>query len=422
MVFQTDIDNLPYFGYFGYFFILYFLLAHTSLPKYIRRGALIYHRHSENRIHHILYGKDLHKDIYDIDGENDINEPDANDQVTSDQVTSDQVINEPDINEPNISEVQIEKFEDKYLAAFKSFSNDYFFTEEELKEKADKFEQLKHVYECDKEFSLTDLDFLLSQTIKIVDLIDKDDLKEEMQDRLIKYFDLEAEFAEDPSNFDLDELLNDVKNDHNRFTSEKNNLFESKISDAEFLDKALQHVLDKKLDGFINNYILEYTPLGNVYMRYNNFKKSFEYFSNNTIPYRYLEAIGRKYVMTFRCKALFVDLEEEMQKAAEREEKEEKDPKPLKNPTTKFKSYNRDIKMSGRPGSNNNNREILGNATLVSVNTSGEKQLLKENANRYTWEGRLANFSVLKKVDRKTVDKNYALSFADFKQMSQIKK
>ena len=419
MVFQTDIDNLPYFGYF---FILYFLLAHTSLPKYIRRGALIYHRHSENRIHHILYGKDLHKDIYDIDGENDINEPDANDQVTSDQVTSDQVINEPDINEPNISEVQIEKFEDKYLAAFKSFSNDYFFTEEELKEKADKFEQLKHVYECDKEFSLTDLDFLLSQTIKIVDLIDKDDLKEEMQDRLIKYFDLEAEFAEDPSNFDLDELLNDVKNDHNRFTSEKNNLFESKISDAEFLDKALQHVLDKKLDGFINNYILEYTPLGNVYMRYNNFKKSFEYFSNNTIPYRYLEAIGRKYVMTFRCKALFVDLEEEMQKAAEREEKEEKDPKPLKNPTTKFKSYNKDIKMSGRPGSNNNNREILGNATLVSVNTSGEKQLLKENANRYTWEGRLANFSVLKKVDRKTVDKNYALSFADFKQMSQIKK
>jgi len=410
MVFQTDIDNLPYFGYFGYFgyfFILYFLLAHTSLPKYIRRGALIYHRHSENRIHHILYGKDLHKDIYDIDGENDINEPDANDQ---------------DINEPDISEVQIEKFEDKYLAAFKSFSNDYFFTEEELKEKADKFEQLKHVYECDKEFSLTDLDFLLSQTIKIVDLIDKDDLKEEMQDRLIKYFDLEAEFAEDPFNFDLDELLNDVKNDHNRFTSEKNNLFESKISDAEFLDKALQHVLDKKLDGFINNYILEYTPLGNVYMRYNNFKKSFEYFSNNTIPYRYLEAIGRKYVMTFRCKALFVDLEEEMQKAAEREEKEEKDPKPLKNPTTKFKSYNRDIKMSGRPGSNNNNREILGNATLVSVNTSGEKQLLKENANRYTWEGRLANFSVLKKVDRKTVDKNYALSFADFKQMSQIKK
>jgi hypothetical protein len=179
----------------------------------------------------------------------------------------------------------------------------------------------------------------------------------------------------------------------------------------------MQYVLDNKLDGFINNYILEYTPLGNVYMRYNNFKKSFEYFSNNTIPYRYLEAVGRKYVMTFRCKSLFVDLEEEMQKAAERDTNAlEKTALDKTTMISKFKSYNKDL----NPRSNN--RELLGKATLVHVNVTGEKQLLKENANRYTWEGRLANFSVLKKIDRKTVDKSYTLSFADFKQMSQIKK
>ena len=423
MEFQID-TILPYFGYF---FVIYYLLAHTSLPKHIRRGALIYNRHSENKVYHILHGRILHKDIYDIDSVNeDCDYSDNDNDNDKEEIKEEEISNEVKINEV-INKEEI-KFEDKYLTAFKSFSNDYFFTEEELKEKSDKFERLKHEYECDKEFGLTDLDFLLSQTIQIVNLIDKDDTqsKEEMQGRLIAYFDLETDFAEDPSNFDLDELLNDLKNDHNRFTSEKNDLFESKISDAEFLDKALQHVLDKKLDGFINNYILEHTPLGNVYMRYNNFKKSFEYFSNNTIPYRYLEAVGRKYVMTFRCKALFVDLEEEMQKAAEKErENEEKSldnsaNKP--NPANKFKSYNKDVKITGRPGTNNNNREILGNATLVSTIATGEKQLLKENANRYTWEGRLANFSVLKKVDRKTVDKNYALSFADFKQMSQIKK
>jgi hypothetical protein len=55
------------------------------------------------------------------------------------------------------------------------------------------------------------------------------------------------------------------------------------------------------------------------------------------------------------------------------------------------------------------------------VNTKNETLLLKENANRYTWEGRVVNFSILKKVDRKTVDKKYALSFADFKQMEQNK-
>ena len=134
--------------------------------------------------------------------------------------------------------------------------------------------------------------------------------------------------------------------------------------------------------------------------------------------------------MTFRCKALFVDLDEEMKKALERDTLEkdtlEQDQNTLDKEivVSKFKRYNKDLKMTrslmSRPGQNN--RELLSKANLPVVSTTGEKQLLKENANRYTWEGRLANFSVLKKVDRKNVDKNYALSFADFKQMSQIKK
>ena len=61
-------------------------------------------------------------------------------------------------------------------------------------------------------------------------------------------------------------------------------------------------------------------------------------------------------------------------------------------------------------------------ANLPNVNTSAEEMLLKENANRYTWEGRLANMSILKKVDRKVVDKNYSMSFADFKQLQKQKK
>jgi hypothetical protein len=381
--------NLPYLGYF---FLLYYLLAYTSLPKYIRRAILIYHRCNDN------------EDIYALD-----DKPDINEDLDKDLI----VLVKEDI-----------KFEDKYLIAFKSFSNDYYFFEEELQEKSDKLDQLKRDYKTSKETSLDDLHFLLSQTEKLVllDATKSDNLNE----GLIKYFDLEDDFKDDPSNFDLDELLNDLKNDHYRFTSELKDLNEDTITETEFSDMALKHVLDKKLDGFINNYILEYTPLGNVYMRYNNFKKSFEYFSNNTIPYRYLEAIGRKYVMTFRCKALFVDLEDEMLKALERDkkekEKEEKEEKAVNNSVSKFKSYNKDLKMPVRPGSNNNNRELLGKANLAPTNVTGEKQLLKENANRYTWEGRLANFSVLKKVDRKTVDKSYTLSFADFKQMSQIKK
>ena len=60
-------------------------------------------------------------------------------------------------------------------------------------------------------------------------------------------------------------------------------------------------------------------------------------------------------------------------------------------------------------------------ANLPNVNTSNnpDDMLLKENANRYTWEGRLTNMNLLKKVDRKTVDKSYAMSFADFKRLRQ---
>ena len=44
--------------------------------------------------------------------------------------------------------------------------------------------------------------------------------------------------------------------------------------------------------------------------------------------------------------------------------------------------------------------------------------VLKENANRYTCEGKLSNFNFLKKPDRKVIDKKYAMSFAEFKKLN----
>ena len=61
--------------------------------------------------------------------------------------------------------------------------------------------------------------------------------------------------------------------------------------------------------------------------------------------------------------------------------------------------------------------QIKANLPNVNTTTDSVNMLLKENANRYTWEGRLANMNLLKKVDRKVVDKKYAMSFADFKKL-----
>ena len=55
---------------------------------------------------------------------------------------------------------------------------------------------------------------------------------------------------------------------------------------------------------------------------------------------------------------------------------------------------------------------------LPNVKTN-DNQLLKENANRYTWEGRLTNFCPLKKIDKKLLDKKLAMTYADFKKIQQ---
>jgi hypothetical protein len=59
--------------------------------------------------------------------------------------------------------------------------------------------------------------------------------------------------------------------------------------------------------------------------------------------------------------------------------------------------------------------------TKVTENNTNEKVLLKENANRYSYEGKLSNFNFLKKVDRKVVDKKYGMTFADFKRLQEEK-
>jgi len=378
---------VEYMPYIGYFFILYWLSVYTNVSKYIKQ-----------------YGQ-----------------PIAIEEPTN-------LLEEEKIEEKIEEEVKVEiKFEDKYLAAFKSFSSEYFFTKDELLSKDSKFHELKSEYQMKNNKEFEKINELLLESHSIINL--GPIITEEIKELLIKYFDIEDDYADDPSSIDFDELYIYLENDHKKFQEEIDKLVEELKNKedlyAEFQKQALEFILNKKLDGFINNYILEFTPLGNVYMRYNYFKKSFEYFSNNTIPYRYLETIGRKYVMTFRCKQLFIDLEDELKKASEvalEKEALEKEKAP-NNTVQKFKSYNKDIKMDnlyakGRQGQNTLPPQIKAN--LPNVNTSNsEKQLLKENSNRYTWEGRLSSMQLLKKVDRKMIDKNYAMTFSDFKQIKK---
>ena len=99
-------------------------------------------------------------------------------------------------------------------------------------------------------------------------------------------------------------------------------------------------------------------------------------------------------------------------------QKEETNPQTKKNVFAKLKSYNRDtsLKASTIPV----DTKSVSKKIVPSTKEEMTEKIIKENANRYSYEGKLVNFNFLKKVDRKILDKRYAMSFSEFKKMKNL--
>jgi hypothetical protein len=328
------------------------------------------------------------------------------------------------------------KYEDKYLEDIKKLDKEFIFTseEEELKEK-----KYLEIYK----------EQLLSYSTRILE-IQKEFKEQEIM--LSKYEGTNDYCICDEDNEDINADTNkydieNIKEEQIKLFAEMENLkFILETEEGkekcmnESLKQANEFIIKQRLDKLKNCYIIENTPLGNVLMLYDNERGTFKFYSDSTIPYRYLETVGRKYVKQFNCRPIFVDMEEEIRLAEERwekdrkekEEKEENEKKkneeniknnlPVqekKNVFAKFKSYNKEagtghVNMSAPPKNSIPNK--------LTEKQENEKVILKEKANRYTYEGKFANFNFLKKIDRKVTDKKYALSFADFKKLQKDKK
>jgi len=223
---------------------------------------------------------------------------------------------------------------------------------------------------------------------------------------------------------------------------------------------------EDQLKGLKNNIVMENTPdQGNILMFYDHSRGSFTYFADHTIPYRYLEVVVRKYVNTYHCKQIYFDMKKELelaeQKIMDKKEKEKEKQKEEEirkqeekerikegvegiketnkestkvNVFAKLKSYNTGSgstnvttgsgagAKSGLGAGASSKAETNANRS-TNVNTNVKQDyIVKENANRYSYEGKLANYSLLKKPSRKDVDKNYGMSFADFKRRTEENK
>jgi hypothetical protein len=290
-------------------------------------------------------------------------------------------------------------YEEKYLEDIKQMFGTFSFNGDELQLQNIKF---KEFYETIIPNKYTEKINELEQELLRLN----DDTDNEWDDDTLK----------DVYKCQINKKIEELKNNITKLKTSKDDCDNIK---QQATNLAYNYVISQKISSLANCFVVEYTPLGNVLMFYN--KDGFQYYSNNTIPYRYLEVVARKYVKTFKCVYLYVDMNKELEsysKKAQKEyeeneikQKQEQTPN-KKNVFAKFKNYN--LNKSSLQISNS--QTTTNNSTNNSQTSVTNKNIvLKEKINRYTYSGKLVNFSILKKIDRKKIDKKYAMSFSDFK-------
>ena len=148
---------------------------------------------------------------------------------------------------------------------------------------------------------------------------------------------------------------------------------------------------------FVNNLslntITETTPRGDVLMYYSSKLGTFVYHSHTKeIPYNYLETVARKYVIEYNCKKLYIDIRKEYEKGVQKykeiKAKEEEEKKAADGGVDDTKE--------------NKKKQIFAN--FKTYNRKGEvhnKQkdkiyILKEQANRYSYRGKIEEYSEAK--------------------------
>jgi len=325
------------------------------------------------------------------------------------------------------------KYEDKYLKEIRKLNKEWEFTQDEITEENN---LINSFFDGSKE----NITIRMEELLKICSDLERD-IKEDTDEVRVENNDEEQE---EPYETTVEERNIERRNQIDEMMNEYNNI-KSDIETEDGLNKLMEnakeqakkYIINNRLNKLENNYIIEKTPQGNVLMIYDKERETFKYYADCNIPYRYLEPVARKYVKMFNCRPIFVDMEEELKLFEEKWEKEQEQKKikeendklaaeeALKNnqqiPETnkknvfaKFKSYNKDsggkINMAPPPKNSIPNKSI-------TETKENEKIILKEKANRYTYEGKMANFNFLKKPEKKTFNKKLGLSFAEFKKM-----
>ena len=179
--------------------------------------------------------------------------------------------------------------------------------------------------------------------------------------------------------------------------------YENKYYDK-FQEMESEELEEEDVKSLKNNVLYEMTPKGRIVMYYDFEKESFIYHCDTKdVPYLYLETVARKYALTYHCKKIVVDIKKELEVARETSVANETKTKMLVGVKAadslfaSFKSYNR----KGSGGSKTLNRKFI----------------LRQNANRYSYGGKVNEFPFIKTKEYKIQKPMEKMDYETFKKL-----
>jgi|GEM_PF-6137966 len=176
--------------------------------------------------------------------------------------------------------------------------------------------------------------------------------------------------------------------------------------------------------------LMESTPRGLVIMYFNAYKRGFTYFADQSIPYALINAVAMKYVVLYFCRDFFIDEMETMdlilsplidlyekdafQKKPVGDKKGEKAIDIKSGPFLKSKHFVQKSQLQASSGGSNMYTNV------ASTGSASKSEPMKEYVkNRFVYEGKICNYSLLQKYDivkaAKPSKKVSPIKYSDFK-------
>jgi hypothetical protein len=118
-----------------------------------------------------------------------------------------------------------------------------------------------------------------------------------------------------------------------------------------------------------NGVVEEVTPKGRLFMRYMESDDMFQYWSDKSQDYKYLEVAARKYVILFECQEKYVDMVDELVKERNRR---------------KHSAVQNTVQSTAPPS-------VF--ATFKQYTTKDSRKIANEKANLYKWKGKLSDYA-----------------------------